>query len=194
MCQNVNSVEIKELRKKQFFSINFFSISFFVIAGTIIYQLEPSRLTVLLLLIVFMGASCVFTWGEMEGKEWQRFSWSRKLMAYEKKKLGREWYKSKRSELISKLFVILLFVLQLFIGNAKESFMPAVMGVQYWVSFLLALILLTNVGLYFRNRKIDRLSTEELQGFTKNEYRKATILSIVIAMIMIGVTIHFVIG
>lgn len=151
----MNSIEIKEVRKKQFLSINLFSILFFVIVGSIIYLFEASRLTVFLLLIVFMVISFFFTWREMDGKEWRRSAWARALVVYEKEKLGEEWYKLKRSELTSKLIIIALFVFQLVIGNAREPFMPADIGVQYWISLSLVIILLSNAGLFFRNRKID---------------------------------------
>lgn len=162
-------LELQKLRKKQVISLNFFIITFIFTIGTIIYLLEPSRFIVLLLFIIFMLISCVFTWLDIVGKEWRKSEWARKLVAYEKGKLGREWFKLKRSELTTKLFLILLFVLQLFIGNASERFLPTFIGIPYWLLFIIAVILITNISLYFRNRKIDHLSSEELQGFTKRE-------------------------
>lgn len=82
-------IEIRELRKKQFISINMQSIVFFVSAGTLIWLLEPTRITVLLLMIVFMAVSCLFTWREIGGKEWRKSEWARQLVTYEKEKLGR---------------------------------------------------------------------------------------------------------
>lgn len=71
----MDSIQIQELRKKQFVSINLFSITVLVIVCALIFLLEPSRLIVLSLLCVFMAISCVFTWLEMDGKEWRRSDW-----------------------------------------------------------------------------------------------------------------------
>lgn len=155
--------------RKQIISINIYMILFSVIVGSLIVLLEPSRLIVLLCLIVLMGTSCFHTWREMDGKEWRWFLWSRKLVNYEKEKLGSEWFKSKRSELTLKILVILMFAFQLFLGNIREPFSPIEIGVQYWLFLLLGILILTNINLFFRNRKIDQLTTEELQGFTKKE-------------------------
>lgn len=86
---------------------------------------------------------------------------ARQLVAYEKEKIGKEWFKSKRGDLTSKLFLIALFIFQLALGNASDPFFPDIIGIEYYGFFLLALIVLTIVSLYFRNRKIDRLTTVE---------------------------------
>ncbi|WP_026673751.1 hypothetical protein [Alkalihalobacterium bogoriense] len=190
----MDSYSIQELRKKQFLSINLYSITVLVTAGALIFLLEPSRLIVLLLLCFFMAISCLFTWREMDGKEWRRSDWARQLVAYEKEKMGKEWFKSKRGELTSKLFLIVLFIFQLSIGNASDPFFPDIIGIEYYVFFLLALIILTNVSLYFRNRKIDRLTTVELQGFTKREYGKGMVIGIIFAVIVIVATFNFIIS
>lgn len=191
----MDSIKIQELRKKQFVNINLFSITVLVIAGTLIFLLEPSRLIVLSLLCIFVAISCLCTWSEMDGrKEWRRSDWARQLAAYEKEKLGKEWFRTKRGELTSKLFLIALFIFQLALGNASDPFFPDIIGVEYYVFFLLALIFLTNVSLYFRNRKIDRLTTEELQGFTKREVGIGMVFGIIMTVIIIGVTFTFIIG
>ncbi|WP_096198890.1 hypothetical protein [Bacillus sp. FJAT-45350] len=48
----MNSLEIKELRRKQYLGINMFVISFAAIAGSIILIFEASRLVVLIGLIM----------------------------------------------------------------------------------------------------------------------------------------------
>lgn len=188
----MDSFSIQELRKKQFVSINLYSITFIVVAGVLIYQFELTRLIVLLVLTVIMALSCLFTWLDMDGKEWRRSDWARQLVAYEKEKLGNEWFKSKRSELTSKLFLIVLFTFQLVLGNANDPFMPDFIGVEYSLFILLALIVLTNVSLYFRNQKMDRLTTEELQGFTKREVGKGMVFGIIMTVIIIGATFTFI--
>lgn len=190
----MDSIQIQELRKKQFVSINLYSITVLVIAGTLIFLLEPSRLMVLSLLCLFMAISCVFTWREMDGKEWRRSDWARQLVAYEKEKIGKEWFRSKRGELTSKLFLIALFIFQLALGNASDPFFPDIIGIEYFVFFILAVIVLTNVSLYFRNHKIDRLTTVELQGFTKREYGKGMVIGIIFAVIVIVATFNFIIS
>ncbi|KHF41655.1 hypothetical protein [Halalkalibacter okhensis] len=181
----MNEIVIKELRKKQFLTVNLLIIAYFAIIAPVISILDASRLTVLLVFIVFMGISCFHTWRELGGKKSHLFAWTRQLAAYEKEKLGREWVKSKQTELTSKLFLIVLFGFQLLLANPREPFIPLEIGLSIWLLFLLALLLLMNISLYFRNRKIDRLSTNELQGFTKKENGIGLIVGVMLSIVIV---------
>ena len=70
--------------------------------------------------------------------------------------------------------------------------MPTIIRGEFWIFLILGVILLTNVGVYFRNRKLDRLSTEELQGFTKKEVVKGLVIGLVTVISFIGITITFI--
>lgn len=66
------------------------------------------------------------------------------------------------------------------------------LGLQYWLLLLLGLLLFTNINLFLRNRKVDRLTTEELQGFTKKEYGIG-MFGIIMTKIVVSLSIMFVI-
>lgn len=190
----MNSDELKELRKKQVLSLNAFIIVFAVTAGAVIILFEVSRLVVLGGLIVYMAISGLYTRLEMDGKDVRLFSWSRKLVNYEKEKLGKEWQKLKQSELTSKIFIVILIAFQLFLGNRHEPFMPANVSLIYWLSLLAGILVLINVSLFFRNRKIDRLTTEELKGFTMREYGLGLVLGFIMLVLVFTVTILMMLG
>lgn len=110
-------------------------------------------------------------------------------MIYEKEKLGKEWFKWKRKELKSKIYWIFLFFLLIPLGNANNPFIPNTLGIKFYIFIFIFFITLINTDLFVRNRKIDRLTTAELQGFTKKIYLEGIIIYIIFAIVITGLFI-----
>ncbi|RXI96184.1 hypothetical protein DS745_20800 [Anaerobacillus alkaliphilus] len=185
----MNSFEVRKLRLRQMISTNLYIIVVLSLFTAAIVELQPTRLQALSAVVTFIATICFLNWLEFKGIDLRPFSWAKRLVSYEKEKLGPEWYKHKSSELYSRAILIPLLSLQLLFDNRNEPFLPNGLDPFYWLTLAVAIILVVNLHLFFRNRKIDRLSTAELQGYTKKEFG----ISLVMGLVMFFVVASFII-
>ncbi len=188
----LNSIEVRQLRVKQFVSTNLYLIAFLSLFFWSIVTLQPTRLQALATIMIFIAVNCFINLLELKGKEIRPFRWAKKLISYEKEKLGPEWYKYKRSEFYSRAILIPLLSLQLLFDHRHDPFLPNELDVGFWLVVIAVIFLFVNLHLIMRNRKIDRLTTAELQGFTKKEFGVGLFIGLFLIFVIAAFTVFFI--
>jgi hypothetical protein len=115
-----------------------------------------------------------------------------KVAIYEKEKMGREWYKERKTNFIGSVLLGCLMFLQAFWNRSlpEQTFQME----NYYLAILIFLTLaLVNIGSVIRFRKIDRsLSKTDLKGYTQKSNVIGIGVGIIFAVIMGVITMHFI--
>ncbi|KOO50822.1 hypothetical protein [Priestia koreensis] len=101
-----------------------------------------------------------------------------KLLEYEKEKLGNEWRKQQKSQIIASVMVAIMFMMNANLMDNRQLF-TGFGDVWEYILFFVFMLGIVNIPLYYHVKKVDRQSTEELQGYTKSMYISSLVTAII---------------
>ncbi|MCM3037026.1 hypothetical protein M3579_13740 [Bacillus pumilus] len=114
-----------------------------------------------------------------------------KVAIYEKEKLGKEWEKEKRLDLVWKVVLSGMMFIQSFTFQNVDNTFSDVDPTLIIFLFLMVLAIL-NISMLFRFRKIDRSTEGELIGYTKESNMMGIALGLFMAIAIFGFIVMFV--
>lgn len=158
---------LKSLRKKQMI---YLSISTSIIT-VILFLLIKLNISISKLFLLFSLLQCISIFSFVKWKAPSPISLlsreMRELIDYEKRKMGSEWNKQQRINLISNIFVLVMFLFQAFIhwndGPFTQEIHFSLYGYLIFYFSIMALVLILQ---YFYNKKVD--NTDDFSGFARN--------------------------
>ncbi|MBA2176182.1 hypothetical protein H0266_14895 [Halobacillus locisalis] len=169
--------ELKRLRKKQYLKVTIAMITVGAIALLLGNHIS-SKTGFLLLLISVVIALAVEAYGFFTGR-YITGKDTRKLIAYEKGKLGeRAFRREKRMGLISQVFVMLMIGFQYVIADSNSPFFPPKFA---WVIIVLlsVMLIMMNWSLRSRAKRIDVDGPVQGKAVRKNTLKIALITGVV---------------
>ncbi|MFD1738055.1 hypothetical protein ACFSCX_16085 [Bacillus salitolerans] len=116
-----------------------------------------------------------------------------KVNVYEKKKMGPEWFKQRKLNAYTTLFLSGIMFFQAYLNRASTySAFPFELGFIVFIIFILLIVL--NLGMFLHIRKVDKhQSPEEFKGYTQNSIILGVILGFVLSIIIVvGITYYVV--
>ncbi|PKR76766.1 hypothetical protein CEY16_13175 [Halalkalibacillus sediminis] len=113
-----------------------------------------------------------------------------KVAEYEKEKLGGEWYKERRLGPIMHLFLGCIMFLYYLLNRGSSNL---IMDLDYgfFVPLLTSILILINISLYIRARKVDRSSEDQLKGYTKKTFVSSIATGVIFTITFIIITIVY---
>ncbi|MBM7840729.1 hypothetical protein JOC54_004022 [Alkalihalobacillus xiaoxiensis] len=116
----------------------------------------------------------------------------KKLMEYEKDKLGDEWNRSRLTGSFMQIGLGLLFILFNLPPFSDNLFNPSTATVFFMIALFILIGMIANVSLLFGYHKIDRSTTEQLKGYTyKSVLIGALIGAVLVMIVMISLGLFF---
>jgi glucan phosphoethanolaminetransferase (alkaline phosphatase superfamily) len=156
--------EISSLRKHQFILLNSgMAVMFFILIASM--ELGLSMRAFYAGLIVFMLAQVITTIRIQQPLLYVFSEKMRKLMQYEQEKMGTQWKTQQKLIVVLQSFLILMFLFQAWVMGDQPFYFP---GERFYLAGVyLFTIALVNISTFIHNRKIDKQTAEELNGYTK---------------------------
>ncbi|MCP3030111.1 hypothetical protein LF817_02015 [Halobacillus sp. A1] len=180
--------EIKLMRKKQFLTTNIL-FSSMMAAYFIFISVVPLTFRVL-----FLSLGCLFLlqtiYGYIKKSSGSPIPIFKKVEAYEKEKLGKEWDVQKKVDSGINLFLSGFMFFQAFFimrETTRVNIDYQIMAVLYIV-----FLLVVNLSLYFHVKKIDGAESGELQGYTKKSNVYGVLFGILLAAVLFLLLIMYV--
>ena len=183
--------DIKKMRIKQLLFLNgsfvilmalFFSIPFLI-------TIQFSTLFLILGFVILIQAVVVLWKGDSTKAIIPLFE---EVAIYEKRKMGREWLKRKRSEAIWQLFVSAFMFLQYYLSRDLGNF------VHWDLTFItivaIVALILFNTGFIMHFRKIDQTINEsDLEGYTWKSSLLSGSIGLVVGGLLFVVVLFYII-
>lgn len=114
----------------------------------------------------------------------------KKLMEYEKEKLGDEWKRSRLTGGFMQIGLGLFFILLNMPPFSSEPFLSSRTFILFIIGLSVVFTIVINLCVIAGYRKLDRKTTEELKGFTfKNILIGLIIGAAIVPVIMVGVLV-----
>ncbi|WP_221565076.1 hypothetical protein [Alkalihalobacillus sp. TS-13] len=181
--------QIKHMRKRQFIAINIItSVTLFLFM--VMLKLFDVTLSVMSFIVGLILLSQVL----IKLFKDKTSSWLpvfEEVAKYEKEKIGSEWDRQYKSQLVLQAVVSgWMFFQSYFMRDAEGSALQS--DWSFMVGFVFILFLFVNGNLWFQNRKIDRsVTSEAFKGYTKKSIIVGTIIGLLLAFVVMTATIIF---
>ncbi|HHY73646.1 MAG TPA: hypothetical protein GX497_10590 [Bacillus bacterium] len=187
----MTSIELKKMRVRQIVASNILIVAAIVIYFVLITVLNITYTQLFLALGVILLCQALI--GLLKKDSTNSFiSIFKQVAIYEKEKMGAEWKKKQKSEVIWRFLLSSIMFFQSYLHSESKDKM-AQMDLIYMLFFAIFVIVLVNISLLFHIRKVDRSNTEEdLKGYTLKTNLKAVIIGIVSGVIMFSITIWYI--
>lgn len=185
-------MDIKKMRKVQFIVLNcfiFLATAVYLILGSY-FALTISQLNLGVAIFLLIIALIKLFKRDVMASFIPALS---ELAAYEREKMGIEWDKLQKANVIMNFFLSGLFFLQYFLNSHTTE--PAIERVLLlpMVAVFLVLIVALNLSLFFHMKKVDKAdSTNELVGYAKQSNAIGFVAGIGIAIGLFGLIIFLV--
>ncbi|WP_064093402.1 hypothetical protein [Rossellomorea aquimaris] len=179
--------ELGQLRKFQFIILNIFFLCALPLLFLYFHLQLPQRYFYLIVAFILILSVVI----EMKLKYPLITSFSTKmkrLSQYEKDKMGNEWQIQMKFVNVTRVILVCIF---LFLTWITPKSLIISFGLDWASVFILifGILIFINLGLYLNNRKIDKKSTGELKGFSRNSMIISIIIGIFFAVITIISTV-----
>ena len=187
----MNPMDVKKMRRKQFTTINVLLLitTVLYIGVTRIFHITFTQLFMALGIIVLCQAMIALIKGDSIKSIIPIFE---QVAKYEKEKMGNEWVKQQRSNIIWKLVLAGMFFVQAYLHVGKTDKFVQI-DLSFWLFIIPFIILLMNFSLWMYIRKIDDSKSElDLKGYAWKTNVRSIFIGIVFAFITITVTMWFV--
>jgi hypothetical protein len=187
-AMEINSFEIKKMRKKQLYVTNAILLTVLIIYFIIIYFNIISFSTFYLILGIIMLIQA--TVSLRKGYSTKSFiPIIERVAIYEREKMGKEWQKQRKGIWILNYFLSGLFFLQFYL-NRNLSLSEYEFDLPFMFIVLLLLLGLMNVSMYIHFRKVDKATSElDLKGYTWKSYGIRIVLVIFFTFLILMVII-----
>ncbi|WP_078394336.1 hypothetical protein [Shouchella patagoniensis] len=114
----------------------------------------------------------------------------KKLMDYEKEKLGEEWKRSRLTGGFMQIGLGLFFILLNMPPFSSEPFLSSRTFILFIIGLSILVTVVVNLSVIAGYRKLDRKTTEELKGFTFKNLIIGLLIGIaIVPIVMIGVLV-----
>ena len=186
----INSIEIKKMRKKQLYVTNAILLTVLIINFIIIYfNIISFSIFYLILGFILLIQATVSLRKGYSTKSFIPII--ERVAIYEKEKMGKEWQKQRKGIWILNYFLSGLFFLQFYL-NRNSSLSEFEFDLPLMVSILLLLLGLVNGSMYIHFRKVDKATSElDLKGYTWKSYGISVILGILFTFLIIMFIIFY---
>lgn len=115
-----------------------------------------------------------------------------KVAAYEREKLGDEWYKQRKAVIVC-YFIIGCNLLASSFSSWNNSSIENIQPDTFFMGVISILTLgMVNLLMLFHNRKIDHSTKEDLKGYTWKSTLIAAAVGIAVVTLLIVFTIHYI--
>ncbi|PAQ13946.1 hypothetical protein CD798_13175 [Bacillaceae bacterium SAOS 7] len=170
--------DLIQLRTHQFMVLNItMAVFFLVIFFMSVAGVEKAIFFLLIACVMFFQAGFIYF---KKGLSMYFFSAKmRKLMDYEKEKLGSEWSKQYRLHLTLQLLLGIMFLLYTFAYWGTNEEMEFRQHLLSTILIYVCTSIFVNISHFFQVRKIDCSSNRELQGYTSRMIKACGIIFLI---------------
>lgn len=183
--------ELRSMRRKQIAVLNALLFIFLVAYFTITTFLTISFAHLFLVVGVLVLIQGIY--GYIKGESTKSIiPILEKVAIYEKQKMGREWYKQRKSSFVLNIVLSCMLFLQS-LSNWRYPGRIAQIDINFMIMLTLLFFILLNFSLFMHIRKVDRATSElDFNGYTWKSNLKSVVLGIVFAFIIISISIFYI--
>ncbi|WP_026691693.1 hypothetical protein [Alteribacter aurantiacus] len=189
--------ELKTLRMKQLLFVNGTLLLWFTFFFGLIFMFDVSTRIFFIVIAVILAVDGLFT---ITGKKkvagmggWVPSM--KKIIAYEREKMGDEWRKSSKNNGIWSIVLSGLMLFQAWMARSGDTFSFALdrTNIIFFSSLVLVLLLVINGTTLYHNWKVDRSdSQEDFKGYTKKMNLIGIGIGVLVGYVLIIVIINLV--